>query len=393
MGPLTGVKVLELAAIGPVPFCGMLLGDMGAEVLRIDRMTDTDLGIEVPTAYELRGRNKRSVAIDLKKPEGRDALMRLVKQADVLLEGFRPGVAERLSIGPKDCFVHRPQLVYGRATGWGQHGPMAQEVGHDINYLALTGALDMIGPIGGAPVPPLNIVGDYGGGALYLAFGVMCALFESRVSGKGQIVDAAMIDGVTSLLTVFHGYRQAGLLRPGRGNNMLDGGAPYYTTYPTKDGHYVAVGAIEPRFYAALIEGLGLDTAALPAQNDHARWPELRAKLAERFLERTREEWEKQFEGTDACFSPVLSIDEAAAHPHNVAREQFVAVDGILHPSPAPRLSRTPGAIKSNSPQNAQHTLEALVDWGFSPDDVTEGLRRGIFMKQRDNKVPPITTS
>jgi alpha-methylacyl-CoA racemase len=379
MGPLSGLKVIELAALGPVPFCGMLLGDMGADVVRVDRVGAADIGIEIDPKFDLRSRNKRSVTIDLKRPDGRDALLLLVEKADVLLEGFRPGVAERLGVGPKDCLVRRPQLVYGRGTGWGQDGPLADVAGHDINYIALTGALDMIGPADGPPVPPLNLIGDYGGGALYLAFGVVCGVLEARNSGRGQVVDAAMVDGVTSLLTMFHALRQAGRLRPGRGRNVLDGGAPYYRPYGTKDGRFVAVGAIEPKFYRELIEKLELDPATLPPQNEEARWPELAARLAERFLTRTRDEWVARFVGSDACFSPVLSLDEASLHPHNAARDSLVELDGAAHPAPAPRLSRTPGGLRSRPPRLGEHTVEVMREWGVAEERVAEGLKSGVF--------------
>lgn len=384
MGPLAGVKVLELSALGPVPFCGMLLADMGADVVRIDRMGKSDLGTEALQDFDLRGRNKRSAAIDLKRPAGREAVMRLVGKADILLEGFRPGVTERLGVGPDDCFKVRPQLVYGRATGWGQQGPMSKAAGHDINYISLTGALDMIGPQGGAPVPPLNLVGDYGGGALYLAFGVLCALHEAGISGRGQVVDAAMVDGVNSLLTVFHGFQQRGYITPGRGNNELDGGAPYYTTYPTKDGRYMAVGCLEPRFYADFLKGLELDPATLPRQHDRARWPELRAAFARRFLEGSSAEWESRFAGTDACVSPVLTIAEAGSHPQNVARAMMMQVDGVTHPSPAPRFSRTSGDIRSNPPLPGEHTFEVLREWGFPADVIETGLQDGTFMRLKE---------
>ena len=365
--------------MGPVPFCGMLLGDMGADVLRIDRVGSSDNGIKVDEMYDLRGRNKRSARIDLKHPKGRAAFIELVKSADILLEGYRPGVTERLGVGPADCLHVRPQLVYGRGTGWGQDGVLANTAGHDLNYIALTGALDMIGPRGGPPTPPLNLVGDYGGGALYLAFGVMCALHEASVSGKGQVVDAAMVDGVTSLLTVFHGLRQAGKLDPRRGMNALDGGAPYYTTYETRDGKYVAVGAIEPRFYAILIERLGLDAAALPSQDDRLRWPELRAAFAKRFQQQTRDEWVTVFNGSDACLSPVISIEEAGCQPHNASRRVLVNFGGIEHPAPAPRLSRTPGQLRRAPVSVGGDTIEALQDWGISLEDITVGLSDGVF--------------
>lgn len=382
MGPLKGLKVIEIAAMGPVPFCGMLLGDLGAEVIRVDRTARAEMGIEKAEAYELRGRNKRSVAIDLKRPEGRAAFLKLVGQADVVLDGFRPGVAERLGIGPEDCMGVRPGVVYGKATGWGQDGPLAMTAGHDINYIALTGALDMIGPAGGAPVPPLNLVGDYGGGALFLALGVLAAVHEARNSGRGQVVDAAMIDGASALLAVFYGFHAAGQLNPGRGTNILDGGAPYYTTYQTADGGYMAVGAIEARFYAEMIGRLGLSAADLPGQNDRQKWPLLRATLARRFLERTRDEWARVFEGSDACVSPVLSLAEAPLHPHNQARAATTEVAGIRHPSPAPRFSRTPGAITRAPARTGEHTAAVLADWGFSDEAIREGLTSGVFLAQ-----------
>jgi alpha-methylacyl-CoA racemase len=375
--------VLELSSMGPVPFCGMLLGDMGADVLRIDRIGSSNNGIELDEMYDLRGRNKRSAGIDLKHPKGREAFIDLVKSADILLEGYRPGVTERLGLGPGDCLLVRPQLVYGRGTGWGQEGVLAHTAGHDLNYIALTGALDMIGPRGGPPTPPLNLVGDYGGGALYLAFGVMCALHEARVSGKGQIVDAAMVDGVTSLLTVFHGFRQAGKLDPRRGMNVLDGGAPYYTTYETQDGKYVAVGAIEPRFYGILVERLGLDAAALPSQDDRLHWPELRAVFTKRFQEQTLEEWVAVFNGSDACFSPVIAIEEAGYQPHNASRCLFVNFEGLEHPVPTPRLSRTPGRLRRAPVFAGKDTVEALQDWGISSERISAGLSEGVFANSK----------
>ncbi|AMG87105.2 CaiB/BaiF CoA transferase family protein [Bordetella bronchiseptica] len=379
VGPLHGLRVIEVAAMGPVPFCGMLLADLGAEVLRVDRTADAGLGIALDPRFELRGRGKQSVAMDLKHPDGLAAFLRLVARADVLLEGFRPGVAERLGIGPRACLSLRPSLVYGRATGWGQSGPMSQAAGHDINYLALTGALDMIGPAGGAPVPPLNLVGDYAGGALYLALGVVSAGLEAARSGVGQVVDAAMIDGVSSLLTVFHGFRQAGMLNPERGANVLDGGAPYYTTYATLDGRHMAVGAIEPKFFAVLLSELGLDQRELPAQQDRARWPQLRQAIAARFAQRTRDDWAAHFQDKDACVSPVLALHEAPQHAHNQARAQMVDVDGIEHPAPAPRFSRTPASIRGNAAAPGAHTVQALESWGFDAAEIERGLSAGFF--------------
>lgn len=379
MGPLAGLRVIEIAAMGPVPFCGMLLGDLGAEVIRVDRIRDAGLGIRKPAEFELRGRNKRSVAMDLKHPEGRAAFLKLAARADVVLDGFRPGVAEWLGIGPADCLAAQPAVIYGKATGWGQDGPLAQSAGHDINYIALTGALDMIGPAGGAPVPPLNLVGDYGGGALFLAFGVLAALHEARRSGEGQVVDAAMIDGVGALLAVFHGFNAAGRLRPGRGTNVLDGGAPYYTTYQTADGKYLAVGAIEAKFYAEMLDRMGLVADDLPDRDDRDGWPLLRATLARRFLERTRDEWAEIFDGGDACVSPVLSLDEAHLHPHNSARATTRNVAGIRHPSPAPRFSRTPGDITRPPARAGEHTAAVLLDWGFDEAMIRQGLASGLF--------------
>lgn len=372
MGPLAGLKVIELAGLGPTPFCGMLLGDLGADVLRIDRLSATDLGIEMPTKFDLRNRNKRSVALDLKSPEGHSTLMDLIAKADILIEGYRPGVAERLGIGPEDCWKVNPRLVYGRATGWGQEGPMSQMAGHDINYIALTGALDRIGPSGGAPVPPLNLLGDYGGGGVYMAFGLMAAVFEAGRSGKGQVVDTAMVDGVTSLLTVFHAMRQFGQIDPQRGANVLDGGAPFYCCYETSDGKYVAVGAIETRFYNTMLEKLDLDPADLPDRNDRANWLALHARFRDIFLTRTRDEWADHFEGSDACFSPVLTLEEAGQHPHNRARGTMASVDGVEQPRPAPRFSRTPGQIERPAPARGQHTGEALQDWGVAEHATAE---------------------
>lgn len=364
MGPLAGLKVIELAGLGPTPFCGMLLGDLGADVLRIDRLAEVDLGLDLPDKYDLRNRNKRSVALDLKSSKGRDTLLALIGKADILIEGYRPGVAERLGIGPDDCWKVNPKLVYGRATGWGQAGPMAQMAGHDINYIALTGALDRIGPPGGAPVPPLNLLGDYGGGGVYLAFGLMAAVYEAGRSGKGQVVDCAMVDGVSSLLTVFHAFRQLGQLDPQRGSNVLDGGAPFYGCYATRDDKYVAVGAIETRFYDEMLSVLGLDPATLPDRNDRANWPELRTRFEAIFVTKSRDEWATVFEGSDACFSPVLTLDEAGGHPHNRARSLLIEVEGVEQPQPAPRFSRTSGKIARLAPARGAHTAEVMRDWG-----------------------------
>ena len=370
MGPLAGVKVVELAGIGPAPFCAMLLADAGADVLRIDRLEDTDLGVRVDPRVNLLNRGRRSVAIDLKRADGVAAAKRLVAQADALIEGFRPGVMERLGLGPDDCFQLNPRLVYGRMTGWGQDGPLSRAAGHDIDYIALAGVLGMIGPADAEPVPPLNLVGDYGGGALYLAFGILAALLEARTSGRGQVVDAAMVDGAASLATSAFSQLASGTLVERRGANVLDGGAPWYRAYETADGKYVAVGAIEPKFYAELLRVLGLGSEPLPAQHDRAGWPLLRDRFAAVFRTKTRDEWSALFAGTDACVAPVLTLAEAPAHPHNAARGTFVRVDGVTQPGPAPRFSRTPSAVRGGPALRGEHTDEALADWGFLADEL-----------------------
>ncbi len=370
MGPLAGYKVIEIAGIGPLPMCTMLLSDMGAEVLRIDRTRDPGLGIGRDPARDPLNRGRRSAAVDLKTPEGAGTVLRLARRADALIEGFRPGVAERLGIGPGDCLARNPKLVYGRMTGWGQDGPLAQAAGHDINYIALTGVLHAIGRAGGTPTPPLNLVGDFGGGALYLAFGVVCALLEARSSGRGQVVDAAMVDGAASLMTMVYGMHAMGLWRDARGANFLDSGAPFYDVYETSDGGYVAVGAIEPKFYAELLEMCGLEREELPGQMDTARWPQLRASLARVFKTKTRDQWCAILEGSDACFAPVLSLEEAPAHPHNRARGTFVTRDGVIQPAPAPRFSRTKAEIQGPPRTRGADTDAALRDWGFDGDEI-----------------------
>jgi len=372
VGPLDGIRVIELAGVGPAPFCAMLLSDMGAEVLRVDRAEAVELGLPIDPRFNLVNRGRRSVAIDLKKPRGAATVRRLVARADALLEGFRPGVTERLGLGPDECFAVNPRLVYGRVTGWGQDGPLARAAGHDINYIALAGVLGAIGPKEGAPVPPLNLVADYGGGALYLAFGVVCALLEARSSGRGQIVDAAMIDGAASLATSAYAQMAAGTWMQTRESNVVDGGAPWYRAYATADGEYVCVGAIEARFYAELLKRLGLDNEKLPDQHDRDGWPRLRARFGEVFGSKTRDEWRRILEGSEACFAPVLSLTEAAEHPHNKERGTFVEIDGVLQPGPAPRFSRTKPMIQRGPPTRGQHTAEALADWGFSTTEIAE---------------------
>jgi alpha-methylacyl-CoA racemase len=371
-GPLAGVRVVEIAGIGPGPFCAMMLADMGAEVLRIDRSGAADLGLPVEPRFSVLHRGRRSVAMDLKQPAAIDAVKRLVARADALIEGFRPGVMERLGLGPDECLAANPRLVYGRMTGWGQEGPMAAAAGHDINYIALSGVLHSIGRRGSAPVPPLNLVGDFGGGGMYLAFGVVCALLEAGRSGRGQVVDAAMVDGAASLAAAVFGLRAKGMWNDERGDNILDSGAPWYDVYETQDGKYVAIGSIEGRFYGDLLRLTGLTGEALPPQWDKARWGELRARFTEVFKQKTRDEWGRIMEGSDVCFAPVLSMAEAPVHPHNRARGTFVEVDGVPQPGPAPRFSRTPGGISRPPAAPGQHTEEALRDWGFSADELAD---------------------
>jgi alpha-methylacyl-CoA racemase len=378
-GPLAGVRVVEIAGIGPGPFCAMMLADMGAEVLRIDRLGPTDLGLPVEPRFSVLTRGRRSVALDLKQPAAIAAVKRLVVKADALIEGFRPGVMERLGLGPDECLTANPRLVYGRMTGWGQEGPMAPAAGHDINYIALAGVLHSIGRRGSAPVPPLNLVGDFGGGGMYLAFGVVCALLEAGRSGRGQVVDAAMVDGAASLAAAVFGLRAKGMWNDERGDNILDSGAPWYDVYETQDGKYVAIGSIEGRFYGELLRLTGLTGEALPPQWEKARWGELRARLTEVFKQKTRDEWCRIMEGSDVCFAPVLSMTEAPAHPHNRARGTFVEVDGVPQPGPAPRFSRTPGAIGRPPAAPGQHTEEALRDWGFSADELADLRKSGAI--------------
>lgn len=364
-GPLSGVKVVEFAGIGPGPYCGMLLADMGADVIRIDRK-----GARGGSKFEISSRGKRSIALDLKKPEAVETALKLIEKADILQEGFRPGVMERLGLGPDVCLKRNPKLVYGRMTGWGQTGPLALAAGHDINYISLTGALHSIGRPGEKPVPPLNLVGDFGGGALFLAMGMLAALVEANKSGKGQVVDAAMTDGATSLMAMFFGFQAAGIWHEPHGTNMLDGGAHFYDTYETKDGKWISIGSIEPQFYAILREKAGLTDAIWDQQMDRAKWPEMKVKIAEVFKTKTRDEWSSIMEGTDICFAPVLSLTEAKDHPHNKARETIVEVDGVAQPNIAPRFSRTVSKIQGAPAINGAHTLEVLKDWGFAEGEV-----------------------
>lgn len=371
MGPLHGVRIVEIAGIGPGPFAAMVLSDMGADVLRVERAQSVT-GDFARENKEVLNRGRRSVGIDLKNPDGVETLLRLVEQADALVEGFRPGVTERLGIGPDACLARNPKLVYGRMTGWGQDGPYAQAAGHDIDYIGLAGALAHFGREGSKPTPPINLVGDFGGGGMLLAFGVVCAVLEARSSGHGQVVDAAMVDGSALLMTMLWGLRAMGAWDERMGVNVLDSGAPFYDTYETADGRFVALGALEPQFYAELLARTGLDTEDLPAQMDRDGWPRLRARFTEVFKTKTRDEWCEILEGTDACFAPVLPMSEAARHPHVQARRTIVEDFGVQQPAPAPRFSRTPGAIQGPPAWPGEHTDDALRDWGFSTEDVAK---------------------
>lgn len=372
MGVLSGYKVVEFAGIGPAPMCAMLLSDMGAEVLRIDRAEDANLGIPTEAKYGVLNRGRRSVAIDLKKKEGAEVALKLIEKADALIEGFRPKVMERLGLGPDVCLARNPKLVFGRMTGWGQDGPLAHAAGHDINYIALTGALHSIGRKGEAPVPPLNLVGDFGGGGVYLALGVVAGILEAQKSGKGQVIDVAMIDGASSLMAAIYGLRAAGRWTDERGENILDTGSHYYDVYETSDKKYISIGSIEPKFYAELLRLGGMQQEELPRQQDRQAWPAMKERVAKIFKTKTREEWCKLMEGSEVCFAPVLNMQEAPNHPHNRQRGTFVEVDGVVQPAPAPRFSRTPSAIQRPPATPGQHTDEALRDWGLSATELSQ---------------------
>jgi alpha-methylacyl-CoA racemase len=369
VGPLAGLKIVELGGIGPGPFASMLFGEMGAEVLRIGRRRDGIKGFD--PRYQLLNRGRRAVEMDLKNTRAVDAVKQMIGRSDAVIEGFRPGVAERLGLGPDDCLRLNPKLVYGRITGWGQDGPLAAEPGHDINYIALTGALHSIGRKDGPPVPPLNLVGDFGGGAMYLAFGMVCALLEARSSGKGQVVDAAMIDGAASLMTMMYGMHAAGLWSDDRGSNRLDSGTPWYDVYETSDGKWMSVGCNEPQFYEALLDRLGADRATLPAdRHDRKGWPVLRTFFTQKFREKTRDAWCEILKDSEVCFAPVLSMAEAPHHPHMKARGTFVELDGVVQPAPAPRFSRTKPEIRHSAGSAGDQTDGALGDWGFSATEI-----------------------
>jgi alpha-methylacyl-CoA racemase len=381
MGPLQGLRVIEFAGIGPAPLCCMLLADLGADVVRIDRLQASGLGLAIEKKFDVNGRGRRSVALDLKQAPGVDAALRLLDRADVLIEGFRPGVMEKLGLGPEVCAARNPPLVYGRMTGFGQTGPLAQAAGHDLNYIALTGVLHAIGPAaqvpGAKPTPPLNLVGDYGGGALYLAFGVMAALYERQRSGLGQVVDAAMVDGAASLASIFFGLHAAGQWAGARGDNLLDGGAPFYDTYETADAKYISLAALEPKFFATLASVLKLDARYVKRQYDRALWPEMRAAIAAVVRQHSRDDWCAKLEGSDACFAPVLSFAEAPQHPHAQARAGFVTVDGVVQPAPAPRFARTPAAQPQPAPALGQQTAAVLAEVGFTPSEIDSLIATG----------------
>jgi len=364
-GPLTGLKIVEFAGIGPGPFCGMLLSDLGADVIRIDRKGGGRGGS--PTDITSRGR--RSVALDLKSPAAIEACLKLFESADAVFEGFRPGVMERLGLGPDVALKRNPKLVFGRMTGWGQTGPYANAAGHDMNYIAITGALHAIGT-DDKPIPPLNLVGDFGGGALYLAFGLLAGVISARETGKGQVIDCAMSDGAASLMSMFYGFKAAGAWKEQRRSNLLDGGAHFYDTYQCSDGKWISIGSIEPQFYALLLEKTGITDPEFAKQMDRSAWPSLREKLAAAIGKKTQGEWSQIMGGTDVCFAPILDLDEAPRHEHNVARQTFVEVGGVTQPAPAPRFSATPGKIQGPPPAIGAHDREALSDWGFSEAEI-----------------------
>jgi alpha-methylacyl-CoA racemase len=381
-GPLAGLHIIEAGGIGPVPFCGMLLADMGAEIVRFDRVVPGEMALPVERRFEVMLRGRRSLALDLKQPAALAAARRMLTSADALIEGFRPGVMERLGLGPDVALAANPRLVYGRMTGWGQSGPLAMAAGHDINYLALTGALHAIGPRD-KPAIPLNLIADFGGGAMYLAMGVLAALLEARTSGRGQVVDAAMIDGATSLMAMVYGFFASGYWSDERAANRLDSGAPYYNVYETKDGLHIAIGANEPKFYRATLVLLGIAGPDLPDQHDKSAWPAMKDRFAAAFRTRTRDEWTALCAGReDLCFAPVLSLAEAPSHPHQRARGNFVDVAGILQPAPTPRFDRTPGAIQGPPPEPGADTDTVLADWGFAAAEIAALHAAGAIVQQ-----------
>ncbi|MDG1197896.1 MAG: CaiB/BaiF CoA-transferase family protein [Actinomycetota bacterium] len=369
MGPLTGIRVVELAGIGPGPFCAMLLADLGAEVIRVDRSSQVDIGIDHGRKYSVLNRSRKSISVDLKNPDGIETVLKLVENADALIEGFRPGVTERLGLGPDECMERNPALVYGRMTGWGQEGPMAHAAGHDINYISLTGALHAIG---GAdkPSPPLNVVGDFGGGGVFLAFGLCAALLESKTSGLGQVVDSAMTEGAATLMSSIYGMYASGRWSNKREDNFLDGGSYYYGVYETADSKFISIGSIEGKFHDELLEITGLTDATTVDRNDQSTWEEKKQRMAQLVRLKTRDEWDELMLGTDVCYAPVLDFEEAPKHPHNVARQSFVEVEGVMQPAPTPKFSRTPGTVQMPPPAPGQHTSEILSDWGFNANEI-----------------------
>lgn len=367
MGPLAGYKIVEIAGIGPGPFCAMMLADLGAEVIRVDRKSSAGAG----TKFDILNRGRKSIAVDLKNPEGIETVLRLVEKADALIEGFRPGVMERLGLGPDVCADRNSKLVFGRMTGWGQNGPMAKAAGHDINYISLSGALASIGRAGEPPVPPLNLVGDFGGGGMMLALGIVSGILEAQKSGKGQVVDAAMTDGSAALMGIIFGMKQSGFWGTEKGGNMLDGGAHFYDSYECSDGKYISIGSIEPQFYALLLEKTGIDDPAFQNQMDKSCWPDLKAKVNTVFLTKSRDEWCEIMEGSDVCFAPILDMDEAPEHPHNKARNTFIEIDGVTQHAPTPRFSRTASDTPVGPPKAGEHTDEILAGWGFSDDEMS----------------------
>ncbi|WP_431922076.1 CaiB/BaiF CoA transferase family protein [Amycolatopsis tucumanensis] len=376
-GPLSGVRVVELGGIGPAPFAAMMMSDLGAEVVRIDRPLGGDLGEHQRHELDLLLRGRRSIALDLKARRGQETVLRLLDRADVLLDPFRPGVAERLGIGPGPVLERNPRLIYGRMTGWGQTGPLATAAGHDINYVALAGPLAAIGRRDTPPPPVLNLVGDFGGGGMVMVVGVLAALLERARSNRGQVIDAAMVDGTAALFASIVGFMNMGVWNGNREDNFLDGGAPYYDSYATADGRYITIGSIEPQFYALLLDRLGLDPGEWP-QDDRSRWPALRVRLTEIFASATRDHWVEVFEGTDVCFAPVLTVDEAMAHPHLKARGTYVTEFGMRQPAPVPRFDRTPGSIQSPPCSPGEHTRTALADWGFAEREIAELIEAGV---------------
>jgi alpha-methylacyl-CoA racemase len=381
-GPLAGIKVIEMVGLGPCPFAAMMLADMGAEVIRIDRKTRPGADNPFPmlgTKFDIMARGRRSLALDLKHPDARELVLKLVEQSDILIEGFRPGVMERLGLGPDACHARQPRLVFGRVTGWGQHGPLAQAAGHDLTYIALSGMLHAMGRAGSPPAPPLNLIGDFGAGGMMLAFGVVCAALEARASGKGQVVDAAMTDGTALLGAMTYGLRAFGSWNGQREANMLDGGAPFYDTYACQDGKFLAVAAIEPQFYAQLLALCGATDPDFRKQWSQRDWPDLKAKFAALFATRTRDAWCELLEGSDACVAPVLDMAEAPLHPHNQARAAFVEIDGVIHPAPAPRFSRTAPEARQAAAAPGQHSADILIDWGWSQEAIESLKNAGVI--------------